>query len=320
MAAASQLLPLPARHLNVMAGPVLIIMIMAMMVLPLPPFALDVLFTFNIALSIMVMLVALYTVRPLDFSIFPTVLLITTLLRLSLNVASTRVVLLQGHAGGDAAGKVIEAFGHFMIGGNYTVGLVVFIILVVINFVVVTKGAGRIAEVGARFTLDAMPGKQMAIDADLNAGLIGEDVARKRRAEISREADFYGAMDGASKFVRGDAIAGILVMFINVVGGLVVGIIQHDMSVGDAAHNYILLAIGDGLVAQIPALVITAEDDPFVPSGPFRDPKLMGNPNITVIVTKHGGHCGFLADANAGDDGYWAEQQIVSFAKRVRSL
>ncbi|HVY08450.1 MAG TPA: flagellar biosynthesis protein FlhA [Burkholderiales bacterium] len=256
-AAATSRLPISTRHLNVAAGPVLIIMIMAMMVLPLPPFALDVLFTFNIALSIMVMLVALYTVRPLDFSIFPTVLLITTLLRLSLNVASTRVVLLQGHTGGDAAGKVIEAFGHFMIGGNYAVGLVVFIILVVINFVVVTKGAGRIAEVGARFTLDAMPGKQMAIDADLNAGLIGEDVARKRRAEIAQEADFYGAMDGASKFVRGDAIAGILVMLINVVGGLVVGIIQHDMSIGDAARNYILLAIGDGLVAQIPALVIS---------------------------------------------------------------
>ena len=256
-AAAAPRLPVSARNLNVMAGPVLIFMIMGMMVLPLPPFALDVLFTFNIALAIMVMLVALYTVRPLDFSVFPTVLLVTTLLRLSLNVASTRVVLLQGHTGGDAAGKVIEAFGHFMIGGNYTVGLVVFVILVVINFVVVTKGAGRIAEVGARFTLDAMPGKQMAIDADLNAGLIGEEAARKRRAEISQEADFYGAMDGASKFVRGDAIAGILVMLINVIGGLVVGIVQHDMSVGDAAHNYILLAIGDGLVAQIPALVIS---------------------------------------------------------------
>jgi flagellar biosynthesis protein FlhA len=256
-AASAQRLPISAKHLNAMAGPLLIMMIMGMMVLPLPPFALDVLFTFNIALSIMVMLVALYTVRPLDFSVFPTVLLITTLLRLSLNVASTRVVLLQGHTGADAAGKVIEAFGHFMIGGNYTVGLVVFVILVVINFVVVTKGAGRIAEVGARFTLDAMPGKQMAIDADLNAGLIGEEAARKRRAEISQEADFYGAMDGASKFVRGDAIAGILVMLINVVGGLVVGIVQHDMSIGDAAHNYILLAIGDGLVAQIPALVIS---------------------------------------------------------------
>jgi len=249
--------PLNMRHANVLAGPVLILLIMAMMVLPLPPFALDVLFTFNIALSVMVMLVALYTVRPLDFSVFPTVLLVTTLLRLSLNVASTRVVLLEGHTGGDAAGKVIEAFGHFMVGGNYAVGLVVFIILVIINFVVITKGAGRIAEVGARFTLDAMPGKQMAIDADLNAGLVGEDEARRRRAEIAHEADFYGSMDGASKFVRGDAIAGILIMLINVIGGLVVGVIQHDMAFGDAARNYTLLAIGDGLVAQIPALVIS---------------------------------------------------------------
>ncbi len=257
ISAAAPRLPISAKHLNVLAGPVLIMMIMGMMVLPLPPFALDVLFTFNIALSIMVMLVALNTVRPLDFSVFPTVLLITTLLRLSLNVASTRVVLLEGHTGGAAAGKVIEAFGHFMIGGNYTVGLVVFVILVVINFIVVSKGAGRIAEVAARFTLDAMPGKQMAIDADLNAGLIGEEVARKRRAEISQEADFYGAMDGASKFVRGDAIAGILVMVINVIGGLIVGMVQHDMSIGDAARNYILLAIGDGLVAQIPALIIS---------------------------------------------------------------
>lgn len=256
-AAAALRPPVNFRYANVLAGPVLIIMIMAMMVLPLPPFALDVLFTFNIALSVMVMLVALYTVRPLDFSVFPTVLLVTTLLRLSLNVASTRVVLLEGHTGADAAGKVIEAFGHFMVGGNYAVGLVVFIILVIINFVVVTKGAGRIAEVGARFTLDAMPGKQMAIDADLNAGLIGEDDARRRRTEIAQEADFYGSMDGASKFVRGDAIAGILVMLINVVGGLVVGVLQHDMSLADAARNYTLLAIGDGLVAQIPALVIS---------------------------------------------------------------
>ena len=245
------------RGFPAMAGPALIVMIIAMMVMPLPPFALDVLFTFNIALSVMVMLVAFHTVRPLDFSSFPTVLLLSTLLRLSLNVASTRVVLIEGHTGADAAGKVIEAFGHFMIGGNYAVGLVVFVILVVINFVVVTKGAGRIAEVGARFTLDAMPGKQMAIDADLNAGLIGEDVARKRRVEIAQEADFYGAMDGASKFVRGDAVAGILVMCINVVGGLVVGMVQHDMAIGDAARNYVLLAIGDGLVAQIPALVIS---------------------------------------------------------------
>jgi flagellar biosynthesis protein FlhA len=240
-----------------LAGPVLIVMILAMMVLPLPPFLLDILFTFNIALSIMVLLVAMNTTKPLDFAVFPTVLLISTLLRLSLNVASTRVVLLRGHTGPDAAGKVIESFGHFLVGGNYAVGIVVFVILVVINFVVITKGAGRIAEVGARFTLDAMPGKQMAIDADLNAGLIGEDVARKRRAEISQEAEFYGAMDGASKFVRGDAVAGIIIMLINVIGGLVVGVLQHDLDLATAAKNYTLLTIGDGLVAQIPALVIS---------------------------------------------------------------
>jgi len=240
-----------------LAGPLLIIMILAMMILPLPPFLLDILFTFNIALAIMVLLVSLYTKKTLDFAVFPTVLLITTLLRLSLNVASTRVVLLEGHTGPDAAGKVIEAFGHFLVGGNYAVGLVVFVILVVINFVVITKGAGRIAEVGARFTLDAMPGKQMAIDADLNAGLIGEDAARKRRAEISQEADFYGSMDGASKFVRGDAIAGIMIMLICVVGGLVIGVLQHNLDLAAAARNYTLLTIGDGLVAQIPALVIS---------------------------------------------------------------
>jgi flagellar biosynthesis protein FlhA len=249
--------PTNRRALQALAGPALIVAVMAMMILPLPPFLLDMLFTFNIALSIMVLLTAVNTVKTLDFVVFPTVLLVTTLLRLSLNVASTRVVLLEGHTGGDAAGKVIEAFGHFMVGGNYTVGLVVFIILVVINFVVITKGAGRIAEVAARFTLDAMPGKQMAIDADLNAGLIGEDEARRRRTEISQEAEFYGAMDGASKFVRGDAIAGILILLINVVGGLVVGVAQHDMSFADAGRNYVLLAIGDGLVAAIPALVIS---------------------------------------------------------------
>lgn len=243
--------------LRSLAGPVLIVMILAMMVLPLPPVLLDILFTFNIAVAIMVLLVSMNTTRALDFSVFPTVLLITTLLRLSLNVASTRVVLLQGHTGPGAAGKVIESFGHFLVGGNYAVGIVVFAILVVINFVVITKGAGRIAEVGARFTLDAMPGKQMAIDADLNAGLIGEDVARKRRAEISQEADFYGSMDGASKFVRGDAVAGIMIMLINVVGGLIVGVMQHNMDIAAAAQNYTLLAIGDGLVAQIPALVIS---------------------------------------------------------------
>ena len=243
--------------LRTLAGPVLIVMILAMMVLPLPPMLLDILFTFNIALAVMVLLVSMNTTKTLDFSVFPTVLLITTLLRLSLNVASTRVVLMQGHTGTAAAGKVIESFGHFLVGGNYAVGIVVFAILVVINFVVITKGAGRIAEVGARFTLDAMPGKQMAIDADLNAGLIGEDVARKRRADIAQEADFYGSMDGASKFVRGDAVAGIMIMLINVVGGLIVGVVQHNMDIAAAAQNYTLLAIGDGLVAQIPALVIS---------------------------------------------------------------
>lgn len=240
-----------------LAGPVLIVMILAMMVLPLPPFLLDILFTFNIALAIMVLLVAMNTTKPLDFAAFPTILLITTLLRLSLNVASTRVVLMEGHTGPDAAGKVIESFGHFLVGGNYTVGIVVFAILVVINFVVITKGAGRIAEVGARFTLDAMPGKQMAIDADLNAGLIGEDEARRRRAAVAQEADFYGAMDGASKFVRGDAVAGIIIMLINVIGGLIIGVLQHNLDIATAAKNYTLLTIGDGLVAQIPALVIS---------------------------------------------------------------
>ncbi|MFJ2990563.1 flagellar biosynthesis protein FlhA [Collimonas sp. NPDC087041] len=240
-----------------MAGPVLIIMILGMMILPLPPFLLDLLFTFNIALSVMVLLVSMYTMKALDFAAFPAVLLFSTLLRLSLNVASTRVVLLEGHTGPDAAGKVIEAFGHFLVGGNFAVGIVVFVILVVINFMVITKGAGRIAEVGARFTLDAMPGKQMAIDADLNAGLIGEDVARKRRAEVAQEADFYGSMDGASKFVRGDAVAGLLIMAINVVGGLIVGVAQHGLDISTAAKNYTLLTIGDGLVAQIPALVIS---------------------------------------------------------------
>jgi flagellar biosynthesis protein FlhA len=240
-----------------LVGPVLIILILSMMILPLPPFLLDLLFTFNIALSIMVLLVSMYTMKALDFAAFPAVLLFTTLLRLSLNVASTRVVLMEGHTGPDAAGKVIEAFGHFLVGGNFAVGVMVFIILVVINFMVITKGAGRIAEVGARFTLDAMPGKQMAIDADLNAGLIGEDVARKRRAEVAQEADFYGSMDGASKFVRGDAVAGLLILVINVIGGLIVGVAQHGLSFSDAATTYTLLAIGDGLVAQIPALVIS---------------------------------------------------------------
>ena len=239
------------------AGPVLIILILAMMVLPLPPFILDLLFTFNIALSIMVLLISMHTLKPLDFSSFPSILLITTLMRLSLNVASTRVVLMEGHTGPDAAGKVIEAFGHFLVGGNYTVGIVLFVILVIINFMVISKGAGRIAEVSARFTLDAMPGKQMAIDADLNAGLIREDEARKRRTAIAQEAEFFGSMDGASKFVRGDSVAGIAILLINIIGGLAVGVLQHNMDIGHAATNYTLLTIGDGLVAQIPALVIS---------------------------------------------------------------
>ncbi|KFC81564.1 flagellar biosynthesis protein FlhA [Buttiauxella agrestis] len=242
---------------QILAGPVLILLILSMMVLPLPAFVLDLLFTFNIALSIMVLLVAMFTQRTLEFAAFPTILLFTTLLRLALNVASTRIILMEGHTGGAAAGKVVEAFGHFLVGGNFAIGIVVFIILVIINFMVITKGAGRIAEVGARFVLDGMPGKQMAIDADLNAGLIGEEEAKKRRSEVTQEADFYGSMDGASKFVRGDAVAGLMIMVINVIGGLLVGVLQHDMAVGAAAETYTLLTIGDGLVAQIPALVIS---------------------------------------------------------------
>ncbi len=242
---------------NGLGTPLLLIAMLSMMVLPLPPLALDMLFTFNIALGMVVLLVTVYTQRPLDFAVFPSVLLVATLLRLALNVASTRVVLLEGHTGTDAAGQVIQAFGEFVVGGNYAVGLVVFAILVIINFVVVTKGAGRVSEVTARFTLDAMPGKQMAIDADLNAGIITQEEARTRREEIGQESDFYGAMDGASKFVRGDAVAGILILFINIIGGLIVGTIQHGLSLPDAAHNYTLLTIGDGLVAQIPSLVLS---------------------------------------------------------------
>ncbi len=237
--------------------PLLVLVMLAMVVVPLPPFMLDLLFSFNITLSLVVLLAAIYALRPLDFGVFPTVLLIATLLRLALNIASTRVVLLEGHTGTDAAGKVIEAFGEFVIGGNYAVGLVVFAILVIINFVVVTKGAGRVSEVSARFTLDAMPGKQMAIDADLNAGIIGQEEALARRQEVIREADFYGSMDGASKFVRGDAIAGILILFINIIGGFAIGMLQHDMAAADAVRNYTLLTIGDGLVAQIPSLLLS---------------------------------------------------------------
>ncbi len=238
-------------------APILVIAILAMMVMPLPPLALDLFFTFNIAFSLIILLVVVYVMRPLEFGAFPTVLLVATLMRLALNIASTRVVLLEGHSGAAAAGKVIESFGNFVIGGNYAVGLVVFAILVIINFVVVTKGAGRISEVSARFTLDALPGKQMAIDADLNAGLINQEEARTRRVEVAAEAEFYGSMDGSSKFVRGDAIAGIVILFINIIGGLFIGTLQHGLNFSTAVENYVLLTIGDGLVAQIPSLVLS---------------------------------------------------------------
>jgi flagellar biosynthesis protein FlhA len=277
--------------------PILLMMLLAMIILPIPPLLLDAFFTFNIALSLVVLLVAVYAMRPLDFAAFPTILLIATLLRLGLNVASTRVVLLEGHNGGDAAGKVIEAFGHVVIGGNLAVGIVVFIILMIINFVVITKGAGRISEVSARFTLDAMPGKQMAIDADLNAGLIDQDQARARRQEVSAEADFYGAMDGASKFVRGDAVAGIMIMFINIFGGLAIGMMQHDLEFGDAFEKYTILTIGDGLVAQIPGLLLSvasailvtrvnsSEDmGKMVVSQMFTSPKALAVAAIMLII------------------------------------
>ncbi|HBS26141.1 MAG TPA: flagellar biosynthesis protein FlhA [Gammaproteobacteria bacterium] len=242
---------------NGLAAPFLVIIMLAMLVVPMPPFALDLLFTFNIALSLVVLLAAIYALRPLDFTSFPTILLAATILRLGLNIASTRVVLMEGHTGTAAAGAVIESFGEFVAGGNYAVGLVVFSILVIINFVVVTKGAGRVSEVSARFTLDALPGKQMAVDADMNAGLLTQKEAAERRKEISMEADFYGSMDGASKFVRGDAVAGILILFINVIGGLAIGVGQHGMAFSDAVHNYTLLTIGDGLVAQLPSLLLS---------------------------------------------------------------
>lgn len=237
--------------------PLFVIVMLAMTILPLPPFLLDILFTFNITLALMVLLAGTYTARPLDFNVFPTILLLATLLRLALNIASTRVVLLDGHNGTDAAGKVVQSFGEVVVGGNYAVGFVVFLILVIINFVVVTKGAGRISEVSARFTLDSMPGKQMAIDADLNAGVISQDEAKQRRQDVASEADFYGAMDGASKFVRGDAIAGILILLINILGGFIIGVVQHDLAMGEAFRVYGLLTIGDGLVAQIPSLLLS---------------------------------------------------------------
>ncbi|WP_269571711.1 flagellar biosynthesis protein FlhA [Psychromonas sp. CNPT3] len=249
-----------AKKIKVISGlgtPVMVLAALGMIILPMPTFLLDILFTFNIALALVVLLVSIYTKRPLDFAAFPTVLLIATLLRLALNVASTRIVLLEGHQGGDAAGHVIEAFGSVVIGGNLAVGLIVFLILMIINFVVVTKGAGRISEVSARFTLDAMPGKQMAIDADLNAGLIDQEQARLRREEVTMEADFYGSMDGASKFVKGDAIAGIMILFINIIGGFIIGMVEYDLPLAEAAEIYTLLTIGDGLVAQIPSLLLS---------------------------------------------------------------
>ncbi|EFP97747.1 flagellar biosynthesis protein FlhA [Vibrio caribbeanicus] len=254
---ANKLPPIPQRAMPAVGAPIMVLATLAMVILPIPAFLLDLFFTFNIALAMVVLLVTVYTRRPLDFAAFPTVLLISTLLRLALNVASTRVVLLYGHEGSGSAGKVIEAFGSVVIGGNYAVGLVVFLILMIINFMVVTKGAGRISEVSARFTLDALPGKQMAIDADLNAGLIDQDQARLRRQEVTKEADFYGSMDGASKFVKGDAIAGILILFINIIGGLSIGMIQYDLGFNEALKIYTLLTIGDGLVAQIPSLLLS---------------------------------------------------------------
>ncbi|MGL4857418.1 FHIPEP family type III secretion protein, partial [Plesiomonas sp.] len=245
------------QRLQGIGTPALVLATLAMVVLPMPPMLLDMAFTFNIALALVVLMVSVYTLKPVDFAAFPTVLLIATLLRLALNVASTRVVLLEGHNGPEAAGQVIESFGNVVIGGNYAVGIVVFVILMIINFMVVTKGAGRISEVSARFTLDAMPGKQMAIDADLNAGLIDQDQARTRRDEVTREADFYGSMDGASKFVKGDAIAGIMILFINIIGGFFIGMMQHGLSVDEALAIYTLLTIGDGLVAQIPSLLLS---------------------------------------------------------------
>lgn len=271
--------------------PLLLFLMLTMMVMPLPPLMLDMTFTFNIALAMIVLLASVYAARPLDFAAFPTVLLIATLLRLSLNVASTRVVLLEGHNGTAAAGQVIQAFGEFVVGGSYTVGIVVFAILVIINFVVVTKGAGRISEVTARFTLDAMPGKQMAIDADLNAGIIDQDEAKARREDVAREADFYGAMDGASKFVRGDAVAGILILFINIIGGFAVGVLQHDLTASEAANNYILLTIGDGLVAQIPSLLLSTAAAVIVTRvsdeqdmGKEVVSQLFGNPKALIIA------------------------------------
>lgn len=315
--------------------PILLLVMLGMMMLPVPPFLLDVLFTFNIALALVVLLVCAYALCPLDFAVFPTILLVATLLRLALNVASTRVVLLYGHEGGDAAGKVIQAFGEVVIGGNYVVGLVVFAILIIINFVVVTKGAGRISEVSARFTLDAMPGKQMAIDADLNAGLIDQNEAKKRRLEVAQEADFYGSMDGASKFVRGDAIAGLLILAINVIGGLAIGMAQHGLPFAEAGRIYVLLTIGDGLVAQIPSLLLstaaaimvtrvsTSEDmGEQVQRQMFASPKALAIAAAILIVMgliPGMPHFSFLSlGALAAGGAYWiAQKQKVKAAEVV---
>jgi len=301
--------------------PFLLLLLLALMTLRVSPIVLDVSFTFNIALAIVVLLVSVYALRPLEFAAFPTILLVATLLRLALNVASTRVVLLDGHAGGDAAGRVIQAFGEVVVGGNYVVGLIVFIILVIINFVVVTKGAGRVSEVSARFTLDAMPGKQMAIDADLNTGVIDQEQARLRREEVSQEADFYGSMDGASKFVRGDAVAGILILVINIVGGLVIGMSQHDLSFSDALQVYTLLTIGDGLVAQIPSLLLStaaaimvtrvsgeADMGQQVMSQMFTDPRALGvAAGVLMVLGIIPGmpHMVFLSLAGLAGAGAW---------------
>ena len=317
-----------------LGAPLMVVILLSMVILPMPPFLLDIFFTFNITLSLIILLVAIYALRPMDFAVFPTILLVATLLRLALNVASTRVVLLEGHTGTGAAGQVIESFGEFVVGGNYAVGLVVFIILVIINFAVVTKGAGRISEVSARFTLDAMPGKQMAIDADLNAGLIDQDQARLRRAEIATEADFYGSMDGASKFVRGDAVAGIIITVINVIGGFAVGIAQHGMSAGDAAQVYTLLTIGDGLVAQIPSLVLSTAAGIIVTrvsaSGNmgeqmigqlFEDPKVLGvTAGVLGLLGLIPGMPNFpflLLAALTGGGAYWRAQQRKLAAAQV---
>jgi flagellar biosynthesis protein FlhA len=319
-----------------LAAPMVLVALLSMVILPLPPIMLDMLFSFNIALSLTIMLASIYVLKPLHFAAFPSILLIATLLRLALNVASTRIILLEGHTGTAAAGNVIEAFGEFVIGGNYTVGFVVFAILVIINFVVVTKGATRIAEVSARFTLDSMPGKQMAIDADLNSGLIDQDEARSRRDEVMQEADFYGSMDGASKFVRGDAVAGILILFINIIGGLVIGVAQHDLSFAEAGHNYTLLTIGDGLVAQIPSLLLAAATGLLVTRSTKEQDmgdqimsQLFKNPKTLAVTSAIIGGMGlipgmpnvpFLLLATAGGGGAWLMMQRQKAATAAETI